>query len=72
VAELATHLALLAALTSGAGAVMVWLGLDRGLLQSRMPERRCPCCGRPLNKNRACPICARPPSRTAHGRTDDP
>jgi len=45
-ADLERRLALLAALTTGAGAVMIRLGLDRGLLKSRRAERWCPSCDR--------------------------
>jgi hypothetical protein len=53
------HLALLAALTTAAGAVMMRLGLCRGMLQLRKIERRCPACGR-LVRDRVCPWCAGP------------
>jgi rRNA maturation endonuclease Nob1 len=51
------HLAVLATLTFGVGAVMVRLGLDRGLLQLSKGQRRCPSCGR-LIRTRICPLCA--------------
>jgi hypothetical protein len=53
----ASHLEVLAALTLGVGAVMVRLGLDRGLLQLSKVPRRCPSCGR-LIRTRLCPLCA--------------
>lgn len=53
----ASHLEVLAALTLGVGAVMVRLGLDRGLLQLSKAQRRCPSCGR-LIRARLCPLCA--------------
>ena len=36
----------LALVTTGVGAVMIRLGLDRGLLQPRNVPRKCPSCGR--------------------------
>jgi hypothetical protein len=51
------HLALLALVTTGAGAGMLWLGLDRGMLRFRRTERRCPSCDR-LIRSRVCPTCA--------------
>jgi hypothetical protein len=54
---LTPHLALLAALTTTAGAAMVRLGLSRGMLQLRKTERRCPACGR-LIRGRVCLWCA--------------
>jgi hypothetical protein len=45
--------------TTGIAAVMIRLGLDRGLLQLRRAPRRCPSCGR-LVHGRVCGICARP------------
>jgi hypothetical protein len=50
---LTPQLALLAALTTAAGAVMIRLGLSRNMLQLRKTERRCPACGR-LVRNRVC------------------
>jgi hypothetical protein len=50
---LTPQLALLAALTTAAGAVMIRLGLSRDMLQLRKTERRCPACGR-LVRNRVC------------------
>jgi hypothetical protein len=68
---LTPHLALLAALTTAAGAVMIRLGLSRGMLQLRKAERRCPACGR-LVRDRVCPWCAGPDGsvRSAPSRTD--
>jgi hypothetical protein len=69
---LTPHLALVAALTTTAGAVMIRLGLSRGLLQLRKTERRCPACGR-LVRDRVCPWCAGPRGslRSAPTRSDD-
>jgi rRNA maturation endonuclease Nob1 len=69
---LTSQLALLAALTTAAGAVMVRLGLSRGMLQLRKTERRCPACGR-LVRGRVCPWCAGPGGslRSAPSRTRD-
>ena len=60
-ADPAPQIALLATLTTGAGAVMIRLGLGRGLLQPRRSERRCPSCDR-LIRGRVCPLCADPPA----------
>jgi len=49
--------ALLAVLTTGVGAVMIRLGVDRGLLLFGRGKRRCPSCGR-LIPARVCPVCA--------------
>jgi hypothetical protein len=57
VTGLTAHLALLALITTGAGAGMIWLGLDRGMLRFRWTERRCPSCDR-LIRGRVCPTCA--------------
>jgi hypothetical protein len=57
VADPLAHLALLVLITTGAGAGMLWLGLDRGMLQFRRGERRCPSCDR-LIRDRVCPTCA--------------
>jgi len=46
----------LAVVTTGVGAVMIRLGLDRGLLQPRNAPRRCPSCGR-LIDDAACRHC---------------
>ena len=66
------HLAILAALTTTVGAVMIRLGLSRSMLQLRKPARRCPACGR-LVRDRVCPWCAGPDGslRSAPSRTDD-
>jgi recombinational DNA repair protein RecR len=45
-------------LTTGAGALMILLGLGRGLLQARNGPRRCPSCGR-LVEGRVCKTCTR-------------
>lgn len=69
---LTPHLALLAALTTAVGALMIRLGLSRGMLQLRKTERRCPACGR-MVRGRVCPWCAGPDGslRSAPSRTDD-
>jgi len=54
---LTPHLALLAALTTAVGVVMMRLGMSQGMLQRRKTERRCPACGR-LVRDRVCPWCA--------------
>src|SRR5205085_11660606 len=54
----APHLAVLAALTTGAGVVMIRLGLSEGLLKPRKAARRCPSCDR-LIEGRVCPTCTR-------------
>jgi hypothetical protein len=54
---LTPHLALLAALTTAAGAAMIRLGVRRGVLRLRSAERRCPACSR-LIRGRVCPWCA--------------
>jgi hypothetical protein len=46
----------LVALTTGVGAVMILVGLRRGLLQPRKAPRRCPSCGR-LIDGPACKHC---------------
>jgi len=46
----------LALVTTGVGAVMIRLGLDRGLLRLRNVPRRCPSCGR-LIDGPACRHC---------------
>jgi hypothetical protein len=48
-----------ALLTTAVGALMIRLGLTRGLLQSRRPTRRCPSCGRLINGH-VCATCTRP------------
>jgi len=53
----ASQFALLAPLSIVVGAVMIRLGLDHRLLESRNPPRRCPSCGR-LIRRRVCPLCA--------------
>jgi hypothetical protein len=45
----------LVALTTGVGAVMILVGLRRGLLQHRKASRRCPSCGRLIDG----PVCRR-------------
>ena len=46
----------LVVLTTGVGAVMVLVGLGRGLLEPRKARRACPCCGR-LIDGRVCRRC---------------
>jgi hypothetical protein len=46
----------LVALTTGVGAVMILVGLGRGLLEPRKARRRCPSCGR-LIDGRVCRRC---------------
>jgi recombinational DNA repair protein RecR len=53
----ARHALLIAAVTTGVGAVMIRLGLVRGMLESRRGVRRCPSCGR-LLRERVCSKCA--------------
>ncbi|HXY84627.1 MAG TPA: hypothetical protein VEH52_04015 [Gaiellaceae bacterium] len=55
---LSQHLALLAVITSGVGAAMVRIGLNRRGLEPRRVERRCPACGRTL-RAAACEACTR-------------
>jgi hypothetical protein len=52
------HLAVLAAMTTGAGVVMIRLGFSEGLLKSRKAVRRCLSCDR-LIEGRVCPTCTR-------------
>jgi recombinational DNA repair protein RecR len=52
-----TPLISLGLLTTGVGAAMIRLGLARGLLESRVPRRRCPSCGR-LIEGAVCRVCA--------------
>jgi recombinational DNA repair protein RecR len=44
-------------LTTGVGALMILVGLGRGLLQVRSASRRCPSCGR-LIEGRVCATCS--------------
>jgi hypothetical protein len=48
----------LVALTTGVGALMLLLGLGRGLLHARSAGRRCPSCDR-LIEGRVCRTCTR-------------
>jgi recombinational DNA repair protein RecR len=48
----------LALATTAAGALMIRLGVTRGLLQPRRQTRRCPSCGRLIN-GRVCATCTR-------------
>lgn len=45
-------------LTTGVGAVMILVGLRRGLLRARSGGRRCPSCDR-LIEGRVCRTCTR-------------
>jgi recombinational DNA repair protein RecR len=45
-------------LTTGVGALMILVGLGRGLLQARSGSRRCPSCDR-LIEGRFCRTCAK-------------
>jgi recombinational DNA repair protein RecR len=45
-------------LTTGVGALMILIGLGRGLLQARSGCRRCPSCGR-LIEGRVCRTCTK-------------
>jgi hypothetical protein len=47
-------------ITTGAGAVMLLLGLSRGLIHGRGAGRRCPSCGH-LIQGRLCRVCTRRP-----------
>jgi hypothetical protein len=46
-------------LVATVGALMIRLGVTRGLLQPRRATRRCPSCGRLIN-GRVCATCTRP------------
>jgi hypothetical protein len=48
--------AVLAVVTSGVGAVMIRLGIDKGVLQPRRAPRKCASCSR-LLKSRVCANC---------------
>jgi hypothetical protein len=48
----------LSLLTTAAAALMIRLGVTRGLLQPRRQTRRCPSWGRLIN-SRVCPACIR-------------
>jgi hypothetical protein len=58
VTGLGTQIALVAFVTTGIGALMIRLGLDRGALVRRRVTRRCPSCGR-LIERRVCRTCTR-------------
>lgn len=55
---LGSQIALVALVTTGIGALMIRLGLDRGALMRRRATRRCPSCGR-LIERRVCDTCTR-------------
>jgi hypothetical protein len=46
VSGLSAQIVLVAIVTTGIGAVMIRLGMDRGALVRRRASRRCPSCGR--------------------------
>jgi hypothetical protein len=56
VSGLGSHVALVAIVTTGIGAVMIRLGIDRGALVRRRASRRCPSCGRIIH-GRVCELC---------------
>jgi hypothetical protein len=58
VSGLGSQIALVAILTTGIGAVMIRLGPDRGGLVRRRASRRCPSCGRIIQR-RVCEVCTR-------------
>jgi hypothetical protein len=49
----------LSLVTTAVGALMIRLGITRGLLQLRRQTRRCPSCGCLIN-GRVCATCTRP------------
>lgn len=53
-----SQLVFVAVVTTGIGAVMIRLGLNRDLLVRRRSRRRCPACGR-LIEHRVCEVCSR-------------
>jgi exosome complex RNA-binding protein Csl4 len=55
---LGSQIALVAAVTTGIGVVMIRLGLDRGALVRRRASRTCPSCGRTIER-RVCEVCSR-------------
>ena len=55
---LGSQIALIALVTTGIGALMIRLGLDRGALVRRREPRRCPSCGR-LIHYRVCQACTK-------------
>jgi hypothetical protein len=55
--HLGAHVAILIAITCGAGYLMTVAGLGKNLLELRRPDRRCPSCGRQLQA-RVCSFCA--------------
>jgi hypothetical protein len=57
VSGLGSQLALVA-LVATVGALMIRLGLDRGVLVRRRVVRRCPSCGR-LIRQSVCQVCTR-------------
>ena len=52
------HISQLTVLTTGVGAVMIRLGLSRGVLHFRKVPRRCPSCGRLIDRE-VCGACTR-------------
>jgi len=55
---LGSQIPFVAVVTTGVGALMIRLGLDRGVLVRRRGPRRCPSCGR-LIAQRVCESCTR-------------
>jgi len=51
-----SNIALVAVVTSGAGYLMVVVGLRKSALELRRKRRLCPSCGRAL-QSRVCPVC---------------
>jgi hypothetical protein len=48
------NLTAMAALTTGLGAAMAWLGTRMGLLELRFDRRRCPSCGHTVTRPARC------------------
>ena len=61
----------LSLVTTAAGALMIRLGVTRGLLQPRKAPRRCPSCGRLINGH-VCAICTRSPLKGRRNRPTYP
>jgi hypothetical protein len=58
VSGFSAQIVLVAIVTTGIGAVMIRLGMDRGALVRRRASRRCPSCGR-IIQHRVCEACTR-------------
>jgi hypothetical protein len=54
VTELTPELAALFAATTGVGFLMMFLGVQKSMLEWRQPPRQCPSCGR---RHRVCNVC---------------